>query len=490
MTGLQQRARWAIVWSGLDIFFRNGASFAVSVALARLVSPSEFGYAALVGLMTNLAMLLSDFGFSSALIQRQNADDLDASSVFWLALFSASAVSFAVILASSPIGQFLAAPIFDEVVYVVAATVMVSAAGSTHLALLAKRLSFKRLALIGTVATLVGGGVGVWLALRGFGVWALCFQTLAGAVVATLAGWCLCDFRPKATLSRSRLLTLFQFGRNLFYAGALDILYGRLHVLLIGRLYGAAALGIYVRADSVRQLPTTLFTGVVARVALPIFSAAADDPARVKRGLKQALRGSILLNTPSMLGLAVVAPLVVEVLFGPQWLEVVPVLQILCIAGLLWPLHLLNLTALSATGLSRLVLRVELIKKALGLTILVASLPFGLLGIAWGQVVFGVLALFVNLHYVSRRLDYGVVEQMQDCAGAVCAATLMGLGVFIVSKWLTLAPLPALGLLVLAGIVLFVLFCMVLRVAAFREAMVVLNSLVRSSGLFAERGGN
>ncbi|MCX7088113.1 MAG: lipopolysaccharide biosynthesis protein [Methylococcales bacterium] len=473
---LKSRALSATLWSGADIFMRQGLQFCVSIALARLLSPEEFGTIALLYLFTGIATAFVDSGFSTALIQRQVVTHTDESTVFWFNLAIGALVALGLWALAPFIATFFSLPILMPLTGLLALNIFLSAVGSIHGTLLTKHLNFRVQMKIGGFATLISGTLAITMAWYGYGIWALAAQTLAATSVTTLLLWCLSPWRPAWVFSTKSVRQLFGFGSYMLASSLLDIIYNRAYTVLIGHFFGVRELGFYNRADGTKQLPVGILTSIMARVALPIFSAAAQDKAQLRRGVQLALRGMMLINVPMMLGVAATAESLVLTLFGVKWLPSVSFLQVLSLGAVLWPLHVINLNVLMAQGHSHLFFRLEVIKKLLGTALLVAGTYYGVMGIAWSQVVFGVLAFFINAYYSQRFLGYGVFAQTRDFLGVLVISVLMAFAVYWVSIHAYLLPLhllPAVQLLLLIaiGLIIFVGLALVFRLTALRDVI-------------------
>lgn len=422
---IENTAKSAVIWSGADIFLRQGLQFGISIALARLLSPDEFGTIALMSFFTGIAGTFIDGGFSSALIQRQDITHADESTVFWFNLAMGAMMAGALLAVAPGIAEFYARPILEPLTAVMAANVFMSALGSIHATLLTKRLDFRTQMKAGVFATLFSGCVAVAMAIQGFGVWALAAQSLVATSVTCMFLWIFNPWRPSRTFSQKSVHRLFRFGGYIMIAAFLEVFFSRIYTLLIGRFYGVRELGLYERADSIVHLPISALTGIFSRIALPIFSATAHDKDDLRHRVRLAVRVMMLINVPTMIGMVVVAEPLVLLLFGTQWLPTVPALQILCVGGIFWPLHVINLNVLMAQGYSRLFFRLEVVKKLLGMALLVGGAFYGIIGIAWSQVAFGITAFFINSHYTKKHLNYGPTAQIRDFAPAFFASLLM-----------------------------------------------------------------
>jgi teichuronic acid exporter len=436
---LRKRSIKALIWTGSELLMRQGLQLGIAVFLARLLSPEEFGTVALLALFIGIGNVFVESGFSSALVQKQDITHTDESTVFWFNLGMGVSVAVLLWLVAPLIADFYQQPVLTPLMWVMALSVFVSAIGGIQHTLLTKNLNFKAPMQASVTASLLSGIVVCVLAYYGYGVWALAWQTLINSAVTSSLLWLLSCWRPSLTFSIQSIKKMFGFGSYLMLASLMDVAYNRFYSLLIGKVYSIHDLGIYNRADNTKQIPVDLLSMLMYRVAFPIFSAAASDCKRLKRGMVIALRGIMFLNVPVMLGLMVTADKLVLVLFGEQWTPAVPLLQVLCLAGVFWPLHVINLSVLKALGHSHLFFRLEVIKKILGTLFILGGLYYGLMGLAWSQVVFGVVTFGINAFYTRKYLGYGVWRQMLDFLPATIISIIMAVAVFYAGQVINLS---------------------------------------------------
>lgn len=477
---MREKALSAIAWSAAEIIFRQGVQFGVSIVLARLLTPEEFGTVALLYLFVGIAGALAEGGLTTALIQRQDTTAVDESTVFWQNMGVGLLMALLFWLAGPAIAALYGVPVLEPLAAVMALTVVATAAGAVQRALLTKALNFRPLMLAGVISVLVSGAVAIWLALSGYGVWALAAQALTGAAVTTLVVWFASGWRPGFVFSFASARLLLGFGGYMLASALLDAAYSRLYTVLIGKLHGVRELGYYSRADQTAMFPSAILNGIVARVALPLFSRMADNPARLGVNLRLTLQGAMLVNAPAMLGLAAVAEPLVLVLFGEQWRPAVIFLQILCLAGLMMPLHVLNLQALLGLGHSKQFFHMVVMKRAIGITAVVTAASFGALGVAWSVVVADVFCYFINAYHSGKLLGYGAAAQLRDTIPSMAAAGAMAAGIVGLSAWLggTLGPADLLLVSVAAGVTLYAMIVFAFRLTA----LTILLSLVQKRG--------
>jgi len=268
-------------------------------------------------------------------------------------------------------------------------------------------------------------------------------------------------------------------------SSVLDVLYSRVHTLVIGKFYSAKDLGFYSRADNTAQLPGGLMTSIISSVAFPVFSSVQQDKTLLKGGLRKALLMAMIINIPAMLGMIVTAQPLVLVLFGNQWLPCVPYLQILCLAGIFWPLHVLNLNVLLAQGHSRHFFRLEVLKKTVSISLLGTASFFGIAAIAWSAVAAGMVCFVINAHYSGRLLGYGSLAQTVDLLPYAGVGLVMAFCVAGLAWVLPKVPLVQLVGQIVVGAGFYAALCLLLRLEAFADAW----NLVKTSPAF-QRGAN
>lgn len=467
------RALRASAWSGIDLVGRQGIQFLATIVLARMLAPSDFGLIAMVSLLIGLSSLLADGGLSLALIQKQTTDQAEESSVFWFNLCVALLLWGLIAVAAPAIATFFEEPLLARVTPWLALSPLLSSLSNVHLALLSRRLNFRSQAAIGIVASSVSAAGAIALAAAGYGIWALVAQPLLLSAVTAAVIWRVSHWRPLWLLHPVRVRHLMAFGGYSLAANVSEMLFSRLHTLVIGRLFGATPLAFYAQADYLRLMPTNLLGSMTARVALPMLSRAQDDPASIRRGVQLAVRTMTLINAPTMLLLGALADPIVTVLLGPQWSIAAAFLRVLALAGVLYPLHFLNIHALLALGHARLVFQLELVKKPLGIVLLLSGACFGLEGIAWSQVISSLAAVGINAHYSRRSFQYGAHEQLRDALPPILVAATIGILAHLAAESLALSPWMTLAMLGPISVLGYIVVIAMLRAHAWEEAVLL-----------------
>lgn len=469
MDSLRNRTLGALSWSFLQAAAQRGLQFVIGIILARLLFPEQFGLIGMLTIFTAVIRTFLDSGFGAALIQKRTVDDADASTIFYFNILVGALAAGLLWLAAPAIAAFYRQPVLTSLTRALSLTVVIDAFGMVQATLLTRRIDFRSLTKVSFVAGAASGTVGIGLALGGFGVWSLAAQQVAASLAQTVCLWGLNSWRPSPVFSFRSLRGMFGFGSRLLLSGVLHQIFENLSLLVIGRLFPPASLGYFTRAKALNDMPSMTLSELVGRVTFPVFSSVQDDPARVKRGMRKALRALVLINFPMMIGLAVVARPVVVLLLTEKWLPAVPYLQLLCVTGALYPLHVMNLNVLQALGRSDLFLRLEVLKKAMIALNLVVMWRWGIPAIIVGMIVTSLAAFYANGYYNGKTIGYPPAEQTRDIVPYLAATLAMAGAVAAVGslfdgeRWLTLLAQ------VLAGIAVYAALCSLFRLEAFLE---------------------
>lgn len=455
--------------------------FCVSVTMARLVAPEAYGTIALLSLFTSIAVVFVDGGLSSALIQKQDVSHTDESTVFWFNVAVGLCFALGLFVAAPWIASFYDVPVLKTITQLYSFQFLLGSCNSVQNTRYVKRIDFKTPLMINAASTIISAVVGIGMAWHGYGIWALVGQSLSSSFSQTAILWAVSRWRPAFVFSVESFKTLFGFGGFLFLSWILDAAYLKFYTVLIGKWYGTHDLGVYNRADATKQLPAGVLSGILQRVAFPLFSQANDDTKLLERGLRTSIRGIMLLNAPMMVGIAVVADPLILTLYGEAWSSAIPLLQILALGAILRPMQVLNLSVLQAMGHSRLFLRIEIIKKAVGTALLILGSRFGVEGMAWAVVVSSVFSFAFNSYYSGKFLNFGAWKQTREIASVVTCAFIMAVAVIACSKLIHWPPLLQLLALVGVGGVVYLAAAKIFRVKELDEAIRFLGAKLRGT---------
>lgn len=453
-------------------------TFIVSIVLARILAPKDYGTIALVTVFTTILQVFVDSGLGTALIQKKDADDLDFSSVF---LFN-----FVVCLALY-LGMFIAAPFIAEfyndssltpVVRVISLTIVISGVKGIQQAYVSKHMMFKRFFFSTIGGTIFSAFLGIVLAYTGFGVWALVAQQLSNTAIDTLILWLTVKWRPKRMFSWTRLRGLLKFGWKLLISALLDTCYNNLRNLIIGKMYSSSDLAFYNQGDKFPKVIVTNINTSIDSVLLPTMSSAQDDRERVKNMTRRAIKTSTYVMAPLMMGMAFCAEPIVQLVLTDKWLPCVPYLRIFCITYMFWPIHTANLNAINAMGRSDWFLKLEIIKKIMGMTILLSTMWFGVMAMAYSLLVSNVLSQIINSWPNRKLLNYSYLDQVKDFAPGILLAVFMGVCVYFIG-YIPLPTILTLLIQIISGAAIYIALSAILKLEEFEYLTGMIKSFLK-----------
>lgn len=473
---LTLKAAHAAWWSFLEVGTRYLVQFGLMVALARLLTPSDFGVMAILLALTSFSALLVEGGMGSALIQRQTTSANEETSVFWVNLGLGSALALLLWSLAPLIAGFYAQPLLVPLLEVFLWVLPLGALATVPNAVLSQRLDFRSRAIAELFASLGSGVLALWLALEGFGVWCLVWQPIAGGLIRACVLWRLSDWRPRGQFDGDAFLRLFRFGGWLLLANALNLIAVRLQALLIGKLFDARTLGLYAMAQDTQQAPAQFMSSLLNRVGLPMFSSVACQPAKLAGALSLALRLSMFVFAPFMASIAVVAQPLILLLYGPQWVEVAPLMAVLALGALFWPLHVLNLAALGALGRPDLVLQMEIAKGLISIPLVWVAAFFGVQVLAWAVLATSFVCVLINTWYSQRLFGCGLRSQLRDITPILLATLLSSAAAWLSLGW---TGKPWLDLVVAVSIaaIVYIAVAVAFRMEAWRDMLNFMRTL-------------
>lgn len=419
-----------LIWKFSERMVAQMVTLIVSIILARLLTPQDYGLIALITVFISLADVFVVNGFGNALIQKSTADNSDFSTVFYFNIVFSTGLYGILYLFAPYVGEFYENPILCDALRVLGLRIPIAAINSVQQAYVSKHMIFKRFFWSTLFGTLFSAVVGVAMAYHGFGIWALVGQYLTNTVVDTIVLWFTVKWRPDWIFSFQKLKGLFEYGWKLLCSGLLDTGYNQLKNLIIGKLYSSQDLAYFNKGD---QLPNLLVVNVnssISSVLFPAISMYQDEKSQVKAMTRRAIKVSSYIMWPIMLGLAAVAEPLITILLTEKWLPCVPYLRLACITYAFWPIHTANLEAMKAVGRSDLFLKLELIKKALGIIVLLLVMNHGTLAIAWSLVVMSIISSMINTYPNKDLLDYSYLEQTKDIIPAASLSAFMAIVVY------------------------------------------------------------
>ena len=455
------------VWRFAERCGAQLVAFIVSVVLARILDPSAYGTIALITVFTTILQVFVDSGLGNALIQKKNADDVDFSTVFYTNIVFCTVLYLLIFITSPFIAAFYKDMTMVPLIRVLSLTVLISGVKNVQQAYVSKNMLFKRFFFSTLGGTIVAAVAGIVMAMNGFGVWALVAQQVINLLIDTCILWVTVKWRPKKVFSFERLKGLFSYGWKLLVSSLLDTVYNDLRQLIIGRMYSSNDLAFYNKGKQFPNLVVNNINTSIDSVLLPSMANVQDDKEHIKRMTRRSITVSIYTMAPMMMGIAFVAEPLVSLILTDKWLPCVPFLRIFCITYMFRPLHTANLNAIKAMGKSDLFLKLEIEKKIVGMILLLSTMWFGVMAMAYSLLVSSLCSQLINTGPNKKLLGYGYVAQIKDMLPSILLAVFMGFCIFPL-KWLHVHNLVILILQVILGAAIYIAGSKLLKLEPFR----------------------
>lgn len=475
MQSIKQKTTNGIKWSAFERFLNVSVNFVISIVIARILSPADYGIIGMITIFTSISIVFVEGGFSSALIRKQVRTDADYNTVFYYNI-GVSILLYIIIFFSAPlVANFYNIPELTIITRVVGLNIFIGAFGTIQTAILNISVNFKSQTKISLITLLISGTIGVVLAFNGYGVWALIFQGLLATIFRTGLLWYFIGWKPKLIFSIVSFRELFGFGSKMMLSGLLDAVYYNIYQVLIGKQYSAMELGFYTRANGLATLPAQNITDIIIRVAYPVLSEIQNDVKRLETNYRKMLKMLSFIVFPSMMFLFALSYPLIKILLTDKWLPAAPILQVLCFSFMFFPINSINRTLLEIKGRSGLLLRIEIFKKIIITIVLFATAPFGIMIMCYGIVLTSILSVGINTYYSSKLLNVNFFTQINDVIPILILSVSSGLVVLVSSMFFDNSWLK----LVMGGIIGVVFFLMLSRLLRFNELKEIRNVIFK-----------
>ena len=414
MGELKDKAISGVKWNAIGRFSTQGVNFIIGLILARLLSPSDYGVVGMVGIFFAIAQTFIDSGFGSALIRKNDCTDTDYSTAFYFNVIVGLVCCIVLWIASPLIANFFNTPILKDLVKVMSLNMFVSSFAIVHGTKLTHAVDFKSQSIVNLLTAVLSGTMGIFMAYKGFGVWSLVFQQLIATVLRVVLLVAITKWFPKRLFSKASFKYLFNFGSKILTASILHTIYANMTTLIIGKFYTAKDLGYYSRGESLATYPSTNITGILQSVTYPVLSKIQDDDEHLIQSYRKLISMTSLVIFFGMFLLAALAKPLIVTLLTDKWLDAVIYLQIFCFAYMFDHICALNLNILYVKGYSNLVLKLEVIKKTISISMILAAVPFGVMAICIARALYTQIAVVINTYYTGKLFGLGYVKQVKD----------------------------------------------------------------------------
>lgn len=425
-SSFKNKAISGILWSAVERFSLQAVQFTINIVMARLLLPSDYGMVGMLTIFLQISQAFIDGGFTNALIQRRNRTEVDYSTVFYFNIVTAMVFYLLLFTFAPLIAEFYHLPTLTTIIRVIGLNLIISSLSIVHKAKLTIQINFKIQSKISLSSALISGIIGLIMAYKGYGVWSLVCQSLINALLLTILFYSFLKWKPLNRFSLKSFNNLYSFGSKLFLSSLIHTVYYNLYAIVIGRKFSAVDLGYYTRAEQFACFPSSNLNAVISRVTFPMLSSIQDDDERLLIAYRRYIQLSSFIIFPLMIGLSVLAEPLIKLLLTDKWSGIIILLQILCFDWMFDHLSAINLNLLWVKGRSDLSLKLEIIKKTIATSILFISIPFGIVGMCCGRVLYSLIATYLNTYYTKSLMGLSLWIQLKDISPCFFLALLMG----------------------------------------------------------------
>lgn len=476
---LKSSATKGVIWSAIDKFAVQMGQFVVSIVLARILMPEDFGLLGMLAIFIALSQTFIESGMGLGLIQRQDRSDIDFSTVFVFNLAVSSLFYFLLFFSAPWIASYFNQPQLIDLTRVLGLNLFMSSISIVQRTKLTIAINFKAIAQTNVIGVIIGGGAGIIAAMNGFGVWSLVLQTLLGSFASSVSLWFFSHWTPSIAFSRNSFSNLFGFGSKLLLSGLYAQLLTNIYNICIGKYYPISSLGYYTRAKGFADISAGTITSILQQATFPILAAVQNDKEKLVSVYSRMIRMSSFFIIPIMTLIALLAKPIVILLLTEKWVSVVPLLQWMVFARIFLPMSAINMNLLNAIGRSDLFLKVDLSKFPLTVIAMIITIPLGVKAMIIGHVVTSGVAFFINAYLPGKYYGYGPLNQLKDMFPVLLATIGMSLLVFFMTLFVDSLILQLIIGSVLA-IVSYLFFCWLLKLQELIEVKNTCLNLIKN----------
>lgn len=414
MQNLKQKSIDAVIWNLMDRYGNQIFSLIIGVVLARLLTPADYGLIGMISVFFALAQVFINSGFGAAYIQKNDANETDASTIFFFNIFISTSLYFVLWFIAPLIASFYNQELLINLTRVAAIVLIINSFGMMQITKLKKEVNFKRKSIISLISTIISGVIGIVAALNNFGVWSLVMQQITKSLTNVLGLWIFYHWKPQLVFSVNSLREMFSFSMWILLSNIIRTIFENIYILTIGKFFPIVQLGFYTKAKAYQRVASQQPSAAISMVSFPVFSKLQGDKVALKNSMRKFMQHTLFFIAPISAILIVIAKPLILLLLTEKWLPMVSYFQLLLVVGFLYPIHLMNVQLLTAQGKTRLNFNLSIIKNALRILNIIIMFRFGVLFIIYGELVVSFLALFINGYYTKKMINYGMFEQLKD----------------------------------------------------------------------------
>lgn len=464
-----------IFWNGIQKFSTLGIQLMITIVIARILSPEDYGLIGMLSIFTALGIIILDSGFGQALIRKQDATGTDYSTIFYLQIILGLIIYAALYLLSPFIAEFYNTPRLENIAKVIFLVFPLNSLGLIPSTLLKKEVRFKSYAKITILSSLMSGIIGIILAYNGMGVWTLVIQMLSQTLMLNVFVWFVIKWRPVFKFDFLSIKEIAPFSLSLLGIGVIKIVARNIYTLLIGKFYPLNEVGFYNQAKRFEEIPTQSITGIIQNVSYPVLSTKQTDNVKLKLGYRKIITQTMFIITPLMLILLAVADNLFYILLTEKWMPAVPYFRLLCLFGLLYPLHSINENILKVKGKGRKLVILEVIKNIFLFISILITLKMSVSALLIGSILTSLISVLINMHFCGREIGYSTFDQLKDISPIAIVSVSASFFSWAVS-FLNINIYLLLGTQLLTGSSVFILLSYIFKLESFE----IMKSIVTS----------
>jgi len=451
---LKDKAINGVLWNSIGSFSAMGIEFIVGIILARILSPTEFGLIGTITVVIALSQVFVNSGFSQAIVRKQNCTQTDYSTAFFFNFAVGILIFLLLLFTAEPISVFFNNSDLKPIIQVLGFGLIISSLTLIQQAKLTKRIDFKLQTKISITASTLSGITAIYLAYNGFGVWSLVAKQLTNSALNSILLWIFNKWRPSLVFSKKSFKELFGFGSKLLLSGLINTFFQNINYLIIAKYFSAQDLGYFTRAELFKNLPSQNVSSIVTAVGYPVLASLQDDPIRMKSVFSNMMTKTFFIVIILMVEMGVTANALILTLLGDQWLPSVPLLQMLCIVGIMLPLNSMNINILNVVGRSDLYLKLQTIVQILVLPNILIGVYFGIEALILGMIFIAIFGYIIFNNESNKILNYPIKEQLKDIFPSLILAIAMGIPVFFIGYFSSFNSLITLIIQIITGILI------------------------------------
>lgn len=469
-----------MVWKFGERCSSQGIAFIVSIILARVLSPDDYGTIALVTVFISILNVFVNSGFPHALIQKKDADDLDFSTVFYFNIVSCALMYVVLYFCAPIIANFYNNDALTNLIRVLGLKLIISGLLAVQNSYISQKMQFKKFFYSTLSATILSGIIGIAMVYIGCGVWSLVGQALSLVFISMIVLWFTSDFRPKLMFSFTRLKGLFSFGWKLLINNIIETLYTNLRSLIIGKGYSESELAYYNKAEEFPKFVIVNLNTTIDGVLFPVMAKTQDNIIQLKAMTRKSIKTTGYIVWPCMMGLLACGTPIVELILTDKWLLCVPYLRLFCIMYAFKPTQTANLNAIKALGRSDLLLKLQIIKKTIGILSIILTMNYGVYAIALAATVVAPIEMFINASPNKSLINYSYIEQVKDILPAILASVFMGFCIWWI-QYLNLHSITILLMQIVVGVTVYIVVSIVFKMEIFTMILEIIKKLIKNN---------